>query len=204
VDDLYERQKRYYHLRAAEYDRGAWEPETAQHAAEVEAVVSLISSLPPARTLDVACGTGFLTRHLRGELTALDASEDMLRIAAGRAPAAELIRADAPPLPFPDAAFERVFSSHFYDHLKPDERRYFLSEARRVGQTLILVQQTGGPTHREGVERRPLEDGTKHDVYKVYFTPGSLLTELGGGELLFSGSVFLVARRAWGSATPES
>ena len=35
-------------------------------------------NLALARTLDVACGTGFLTRHLRGELTALDQSEAML------------------------------------------------------------------------------------------------------------------------------
>ena len=133
MDDLYERQKRYYDLRAPEYDLDAWE-----QAAEVERVVSVVSSLPAARTLDVACGTGFLTQHLQGPVTAVDASDEMLRLAASRAPAAELVRADVPPLPFDNAAFDRVFSSHFYDHLLPDDRRAFLAEARRVGGELLV------------------------------------------------------------------
>jgi ubiquinone/menaquinone biosynthesis C-methylase UbiE len=197
VDDLYERQKRYYDLRAQEYDETAWQPLTEQQQAEVTAVVELVASFSPARTLDVACGTGFLTEHLRGDVTALDASADMLAIAARRAPEAELILADVPPLPFPDAAFERIFSSHFYDHLRAAERGAFLDEARRVARELVLVQQAGGTEHQEGVEVRPLGDGSEHEIYKVFFTPGSLLAELGGGELLFSGETFVVARRIW-------
>jgi SAM-dependent methyltransferase len=204
LDDLYERQKRYYHLRAAEYDFGAWEPKTDEQAAELASIVEVVSSLPPTRTLDVACGTGFLTEHLRGELTALDASEDMLALAASRLPAAELVRAEALPLPFPDASFERVFSSHFYDHLRPVERERFLAEARRVASELILVQQTGVPTHREGSELRILLDGSRHEIYKAYFTPESLLLELGGGELPFRGRLLFVARRVWRGPWPTT
>jgi ubiquinone/menaquinone biosynthesis C-methylase UbiE len=40
----------------------------------------VLAALPPARTLDVACGTGFLTRHLRGDLTAIDQSDEMVAI----------------------------------------------------------------------------------------------------------------------------
>jgi demethylmenaquinone methyltransferase/2-methoxy-6-polyprenyl-1,4-benzoquinol methylase len=196
VDDLYERQKRYYDLRAPEYDLDSWAPATAEQADDVGRVVSLVASLPAARTLDVACGTGFLTQHLRGEVTALDASDEMLRLAGERVPAAEIVRADVPPLPFTDGAFERVFSSHFYDHLRPADRSAFLAEAARVGETLVLVQQNGGAAHREGVERRPLRDGSGHDIYKVYFTAESLLDEV-GGRLLFEGSVFLVVCRTW-------
>src|SRR5438093_10924406 len=122
VDDLYERQKCYYHLRAREYDATAWEPRTAEEAAELAGLTAAIASLPPARTVDVACGTGFLTRCLRGRVTLLDASADMLAIAASRRPDAERIHAEAPPLPFADASFERVFSSQFYDHLRAPER----------------------------------------------------------------------------------
>ena len=60
-----------------------------------------IASLPPARTLDVACGTGFLTRHLRGEVTGLDQSERMLAIARERMPAARFVCGDALDLPLP-------------------------------------------------------------------------------------------------------
>jgi demethylmenaquinone methyltransferase/2-methoxy-6-polyprenyl-1,4-benzoquinol methylase len=197
VDDLYERQKRYYHLRAAEYDETAWRPLTEQQRSEVTAVVDLVAALPAARTLDVACGTGFLTEHLRGEITALDASADMLAIAAERVPDAELVVGAVPPLPFPDAVFERVFSSHFYDHLRPADRGAFLDEARRVAGELVLVQQAGGTQHQEGIEARPLGDGSEHEIYKVFFTPRSLLAELGGGEILFSGEIFIVVRRLW-------
>ena len=36
------------------------------------------------RTLDVACGTGFITQHLSGEVVGLDQSEAMLAIARER------------------------------------------------------------------------------------------------------------------------
>jgi ubiquinone/menaquinone biosynthesis C-methylase UbiE len=197
LDDLYQRQKRYYHLRASEYDSGAWEPETPERAAEVEALLGVISALPPARTLDVACGTGFLTQHLPGELTLLDASEEMLAIAVSRVPNASIVQGEAIPLPFPDSSFERVFSSAFYDHLRPADRDAFLREARRVAKELVLVEQTRGQEHHEGPEQRVLRDGSTHEIHITYFSPDSLLVELGGGELLFQGIHLLVAKRIW-------
>lgn len=35
---------------------------------EVAEVLALLATLPPARTLDMACGTSFPTRHLRGDV----------------------------------------------------------------------------------------------------------------------------------------
>jgi ubiquinone/menaquinone biosynthesis C-methylase UbiE len=50
--------------------------------------------------LDVACGTGFLTRHLRGEVVGLDQSESMLNIARNRMPEGSFGQGDAfSPLP---------------------------------------------------------------------------------------------------------
>ncbi len=196
-DNLYERQKRYYDLRAPEYDRGASEPKSALQAAELVQIIDVLAALPPARTLDVGCGTAFLTQNLRGEVTLLDASEAMLRLAGERVPHARQVHAEALPLPFADDSFDRVFSSHFLDHLEALERQRFLSEARRVARELVLVQQAGTPTHREGREVRILEDGSTHEIYKVYFTPETLRTELGGGDLLYSGCVFMALRRSW-------
>jgi ubiquinone/menaquinone biosynthesis C-methylase UbiE len=197
VDDLYQRQKRYYHLRAPEYDTGAWEAKTPEHAAEVEALIEVISGLAPARTLDVACGTGFLTQHLRGERTLLDASDEMLAIAASRVPDASLVHEEAIPLPFSDGSFERIFCSAFCDHLRPAERKTFLREARRVAKELVLVEQTRGPQHWEGAEQRVLQDGSRHEIYVTYFSPASLLAELGGGELLLTGRHLLVSQKSW-------
>src|SRR5439155_2529635 len=111
--------KAYYDRRAAEYDD--WWLGTGLHAArdrpgwaeEVEALVRALASLAPARTLDVACGTGFLTRHLPGDVVGLDQSESMLEIARRRVPAARFVRGEALDLPFADGAFERLFTGHF-------------------------------------------------------------------------------------------
>jgi SAM-dependent methyltransferase len=197
--DLYERQKRYYDLRAGEYDATAWDVLDEVEADEVAGLVGALSELSPARTVDVACGTGFLSQHLPGDLTLLDASSEMLAQATARLPKADVVCADAIPLPFADRSFERVFSSHFYDHLESSERALFLSEARRVGDELVLVQELGAE-HHEGSTRRNLRDGSSHEIYKVLFTPDSLLDELGGGEVLFRGWLFVVVRRRWPEA----
>ena len=197
MDDIYERQKSYYDLRAQEYDSTLWEATDSRWREQLAAVIDAIAALPPAGTLDVACGTGFLSQHLRGDLSLLDASDQMLAIAASRLPNARLIHADALPLPFARRSFERIFSSAFYDHLRPRERARFLAEARRVADELVLVEQTRGGEHREGSEERFLESGERHEVYVTYFSPESLLAELGGGDLLYVGESILVAQRRW-------
>jgi ubiquinone/menaquinone biosynthesis C-methylase UbiE len=188
----------YYERRAAEYDnwwlgaglfRGRDRPGWTE---EVEELVKLTASLPPARVLDVACGTGFLTRHLRGEVTALDQSQNMLDIAASRMPDASVVRGDAVPLPFRAGDFERVFTSHFYGHLLDHERGPFLHEARRVGTQLVVVDSALRPdVATEQWQERVLEDGSRHNVYKRFFTASQLAAELGGGETLHEGRWFV-------------
>jgi len=191
-------EKAYYERRAAEYDdwwlgtglfaerdRPGWQT-------EVEALIRVVDGLPPARVLDVACGTGFLTRHLRGEVTGVDQSEAMLEIAGARLHGARVVRADVPPLPFADHEFERVFTSHFYGHLEDPLRTQFLAEARRAGGELIVVDSAGAD--RAERQRRRLNDGSEHEVYKRWFRPETLAAELGGGETLFAGDWFVAVR----------
>jgi ubiquinone/menaquinone biosynthesis C-methylase UbiE len=143
----------------------------------------------------VACGTGFLTRHLRGDVTALDQSPRMLEIVAERVPEATLVQSDALELPFADAAFERVFTGHFYGHLEEDDRTRFLAEAQRVAGELVVVdtirRQDRGPVQWE---ERVLNDGSRWHVYKRYFTPEQLCEELGGGEVLLANRWFVMVR----------
>src|SRR4051794_13636182 len=179
-------EKAYYEQRAAEYDdwwlgtglfarreRPGWHDEVAR-------LVETVAALPPAATADVACGTGFLSQYLRGELTLLDQSASMLARARERRPDANFARADVPPLPFPDASFERVFTSHFYGHLRDAARSEFVAEARRVAGELIVVDSAGDD--REEEQERVLEDGSRHRVYKRWFRGATLAAELGGGE----------------------
>ncbi|HEY4099024.1 MAG TPA: methyltransferase domain-containing protein [Baekduia sp.] len=189
----------YYDQRAAEYDD--WWLGTGRFAQrdrpgwaeEVDQLVAVLAALPPARVLDVACGTGFLTRHLRGDVVGLDQSPRMVEIAGGRMPDAEVIEGDAVPLPFADGAFDRVLTSHFYGHLQPGERERFLAETRRVAGTLVVVDSARRPgTDAEAWDERILDDGSRHRVYKRWFGSDELVSELGGGEVLHDGHWFVV------------
>lgn len=190
-------EKEYYDRRAAEYDdwwlgtglfsqreRPGWE-------GEVQQLVELVAGLARVPTLDVACGTGFLTRHLGGEVTALDQSAAMLEVARGRLPRAQVVQADVPPLPFADASFGRVFTSHFYGHLGEALRAELVAEARRVASELVVID--AGGRDDEQLQERVLNDGSRHRVYKRWFTGGTLAREL-GGEVLFDGAWFAVVR----------
>ena len=192
----------YYDQRAAEYDEwylghGVFaQRERPGWAQEVEALVELLASLPAARTVDVACGSGFLTRHLRGLVVALDQSRAMVRVAQPRLPHGIAVVGDALHLPFADRAFDRVLTGHFYGHLPRDERAAFLREARRVARELVVVDSA----LRDGVEpeqtqERVLNDGSRHAIYKRYLTGRQLADEL-DGELPLAGDWFVAARTA--------
>jgi ubiquinone/menaquinone biosynthesis C-methylase UbiE len=190
--------KEYYELRAPYYDdwwigaareRPGWQEELAS-------AVATVTALPPARTLDVACGTGYLTQHLRGEVVGLDQSPSMLSEARGRIPDGEFVRGDALSLPFPDGAFERIFTSYFYCHLVEEERVHFVEEARRVAPELVVL----GSRRNEGEqperwEERPLKDGSTWPVFKRVFDPEALAAEL-DGDVLHTGHWFVVVRTA--------
>jgi hypothetical protein len=96
-------------------------------------------------------------------------------------------------LPFSDGEFDRVLTSHFYGHLLPGERHVFLSEARRVGRELVVVDSARREdAGAEEWQERLLSDGSAHRVYKRFFTGSELAAELGGGEVLHEGRWFVV------------
>ena len=196
--------KAYYEARAREYDdwvfgtglfgdrdRPGWHEERAE-------LERAIASLSPVRTLDVACGTGWLTRHLRGDVTGLDASSSMLEIAAERIPHADFVVGDALDLPFGDRSFDRVLTGHFYGHLEEADRLRFLAEAERVAPELVIVDSA----LHDGVEEvewqeRVLNDGSRWEVYKRYFTVDGLSEELGGGRAVHAGTWFVAVAHDW-------
>ena len=193
--------KAYYDARAREYDdwihgvgvyaervRPGWTEELA-------ALEQAVRSLPTARTLDVAAGSGYFTRFLPGHVVALDQSANMIEVAKERQTADEYVLGDALELPFEDGSFERVFTGHFYGHLDDAERERFLVEARRVAQELVVLDSAW----REGIEHdewqeRVLLDGSRWQVFKRYFDPEDLAAELGGGRTVFAGTWFVVVQ----------
>jgi demethylmenaquinone methyltransferase/2-methoxy-6-polyprenyl-1,4-benzoquinol methylase len=191
----------YYEQRAPEYDdwwlgtglfaqrdRPGWEEDVA-------ALKAALAALAPARTLDVACGSGFLTEALPGEITGLDQSETMVAVASARLPRATFLAGDALAPPFADGAFERVHTSHFYGHLLGEQREALLATAARLAPELIVVDSAlradGQP---EAWQERVLNDGSRHRVYKRWFTAPGLAEELGGADTVHEGPWFVAVR----------
>jgi SAM-dependent methyltransferase len=184
-DDWYEGTGRF-----ADRDRPGW-------AEEREQIVDVLGALEPARTLDVACGTAYLSRHLRGFVVGVDQSRGMVEIARDRLPSGEVLLGDGVDLPVRARAFDRVFTGHFYGHLDGEERAGFIEAVRRVAPELVVVDaalRPGVPPAEWQV--RTLDDGSEHEVYKRYLTPDDLHAEL-GAEILFAGTWFIASRTRW-------
>ena len=193
--------REYYDRRAREYDdwylgtglfadrdRPGWDEEVAR-------LIEVVASLPPGRTLDVACGTGFLTRHLRGDVVVLDQSRAMLEEARRNAPRATFLQGDALALPVPNQSFDRVFTAHFYGHLDEPDRESFLAEARRVAPELVVVDSSRESSEQdEAHQERLLNDASRWQVYKRWFSAEGLAVEVGDGETLLAGRWFVAVR----------
>jgi len=88
------------------------------------------------RVLDVACGTGALTRAAArrsgptGSVVGLDASEEMLAVARVQLPSVEWLLGRAEALPFADASFDRVVSQ--FGLMFFEDPALALAEMRRV------------------------------------------------------------------------
>ena len=189
----------YYDRRAREYDdwvygtglfAGRHRPDWHEERGRLE---QSVAELPAVRSLDVACGTGWLTQHLPGDVAGLDASDSMIAIAQERVPEADFVVGDALDLPFEDGAFDRLFTGHFYGHLEDDDRLRFLAEARRVARELVVVDSAlRGDVEAEEWQERVLSDGSRWEVFKRYFTTEGLAEELGSGRVLHAGRWFVM------------
>lgn len=197
MEGYYERMKGNYERRACEYDdaylgRGVYS-DRGREPQELEALQRAISALPPGRVLDVGCGTGFMTRHLGGEVVGLDQSEAMLEIARERVHDAAFVRGDALDLPFGDLSFDRVFCANLYGLLHEPEERTLVRETRRVAPELVVLETAATMVGRsEGWEERSLRDGSRHRIYRRYFTAEGLAREMRGGRVLFAGRWFVM------------
>jgi SAM-dependent methyltransferase len=193
--------REYYSKRAPEYDDwwlGAGRFEQRDRPGwyeDVSALIDVLLALAPARTLDLACGTGFLTRHLPGAVHGVDQSAGMIEIATARCKDATFEVGDALA---PRPGFARIFSSHFYGHLDVAQRAAFLALPR---DELVIVDSALRPDGEpEAWQQRVLDDGSSHSVYKRWFTGAGLAQELGGGEVLHDGPWFVAVR----SSSPRS
>jgi SAM-dependent methyltransferase len=191
----------YHQRRAAEYDdwwlgAGLFEQrERLGWYQDVSALIDVLLALPPARTLDLACGTGFLTRHLPGDVSGVDQSAGMIEIATARCKDSSFEVGDALA---PRPGFERIFSSHFYGHLDEAQREAFLALPR--DELVIVDSALRADGQAEEWAERVLDDGSAHSVYKRWFTGTGLAEEIGGADVLHDGPWFVAVR----SSSPRS
>jgi demethylmenaquinone methyltransferase/2-methoxy-6-polyprenyl-1,4-benzoquinol methylase len=204
-------QSAYYRAVAEEYERHA-----IPRAWGGEPVAALDAFAPAGQVLELACGQGVWTRQLMthaDSVTALDASGEMLAIAASRVRderlrfvQADLFEWDA------DRCYDVVFFGFWLSHvplerfesfwarvegwLEPTGRVFFVDDAHRGPQELVFGEAS------EVVQRR-CQDGSTYRVVKVPHRPTELerrLRDLGWGITVTGSSTELFYWGAGGRA----
>lgn len=189
---LLDEQIAYYRRRAPEYDATSV-PDDDPFAADADAIRDELRRLDPlGRVLELAAGTGQWTgllAALASEVTAVDASPEMLRLNARKVRDARVRYVvadifDLAPQPVHDLVFFAFWLSHvpiarfdaFWDRvagwLAPEGRVFFVDERRHE-----LWQER----HEEpGIVRRRLSDGSEHRLVKLLWSAAELEVELRG------------------------
>jgi ubiquinone/menaquinone biosynthesis C-methylase UbiE len=132
------------------------------------ALIDQAAIRPGHRVLDIGCGTGTLVTlikrlHTDVEVVGLDPDPKALGLARRKAErAAVSIHLDqgfSDELPYPDASFDRVFSSFMLHHLQAGAKEKTLDEVRRVlkpGGSLHLLDFGGPKSSSDGFLARLL------------------------------------------------
>ena len=135
----------YYGDAAALYD--AERAQTGRWQREQAAVSGFLDRLPQGLSvLDVPLGTGRFIDFYRARghaVTGLDASDEMMAVAAQRAGDFPLttVRGSATDLPWPDGAFDLVVSTRFLRHILPyGLARQALAEMARVCRSHAIIE----------------------------------------------------------------
>ncbi|UFR01171.1 class I SAM-dependent methyltransferase [Streptomyces sp. Go40/10] len=207
-----------YEKEAGHYDtlRGG---EARAHEA-AQAVLGLMAGTS-GRLLDVACGTGIVTRRIAAarpglRVTGVDLTPAMVRRASARLPGA-VVRADSRRLPFPDGTFDAVTSIwllHLLDD--PEDLRAAIAECARVlrpgGVYVTTVDKAAAHNVGSDIDtvlaarpRRPAADAadtvTAHAV-RVGLRPAGHGSFRGTGQGRSPRSTIADLRRGWFTQLP--
>ena len=191
VDALLAEQVAYYRARAAEYD------ETNPLERDDVSRASLLDALqlfaPAGRVLEFACGTGEWTAPLAGcapELTAIDASPEMLAVAAQRVTSSRVRFIHADIFDWrPDQRYDVVFFSAWLSHVPPQRfERFWLLVAECLaegGRVFLIDELPAAAAYEQPIlgaaaptVERPLKNGTRYRTIKVFYDPDELRERL--------------------------
>ena len=185
VEELVAEQRAYYGAVAVEYERHAL---AVAGGEELDEAVDEFR--PVGEVLELACGTGVWTAQLARyatELTALDASSEMLAVAKRRVgEQVRFVHADVFDWA-PERRYDVVFFGFWLSHvplerfesfwslvrdcLKPNGRVLFVDDGYRTADELIFGESSA-------TIRRRLEDGTEYRIVKVAHRPIELQARL--------------------------
>lgn len=188
LDRLLDEQVAYYRAVAREYE---------DHALPFAGVTELSDALdtfrPTGSVLELACGQGVWTEQLlrhADEVTAVDASSEMLAIASARITSERVsfVRADIFDWQ-PDRRYDVVFFGFWLSHvplerfasfwalvadcLQQTGRVFFVDDGYRTPDELVHGESSS-------IIRRRLTDGTAHRAVKVPHQPAELEERLAG------------------------
>ena len=122
---------------------------------------------PPARVLDLGCGTGVLAARLAAggyAVVGVDPSAGMLEVMRGRTPAVEAVQASGTELPFADGEFDLALSVATMHHIADaaDVARALGEMARVVrpgGHVLVWDHNPRNPYWPHLMKRVPQDQG---------------------------------------------
>ena len=168
---------------------------------------------PGHEVLDVGCGTGTLILQIRKSIPSVvtvGLDPDPKALARARRKAERegaTVRFDqgfADALPYPDASFDRVFSSMMFHHVETADKEKMLREARRVlrpGGSLHLMD-FAGPEASDGLLARllhthaRLKDNTESRILEWMRQAGfGGPVKVGNGRLIFGRLAYYRAGR---------
>jgi trans-aconitate methyltransferase len=197
----------YYRARATEYDEWWFRTGRYDHGVELNAAWradaalverSLIAHLDAARprsALELACGTGLLTRLVAprvGRLLALDASPEVQAINRARVAGANVAYELADLFAWqPAARYDFVFMSFWLSHVPDDRFDEFWTKVRSAladgGSAYVIdsgwdttssATNHARPERERGIAVRKLNDGREYRVVKVFHDPTELARRL--------------------------
>lgn len=183
----------YYSKRAKEYDEIYYRQDKVR-LKEQKFLAKYISQTFKGRyVLELACGTGFWTRHLiksANKILATDYSSSMLEIASSRLPKNSntiLLQADAydPPVSFPK--YNAAMAIFWFSHIPKSKIKKFLDvlHTRLSKNSVVLIadvvyiEELGGgllikDSDENTYKRRTLKSGEQFDILKNYYSKGEL------------------------------
>lgn len=195
VDDLIREQIRYYSERAPEYDqstRPSGEYLLPTQARRIEGALDAFA--PRGKVLEIACGTGSWTKLLAAhasEITALDASAEMLNVCRHNVPEAHVRYVERDAFSWePDARYDVVFFANWLSHVPPIRFEEFWQLVERCltpnGRVFFLDEENLDMWEKEEfvddtrtLVRRRVGDKA-FDIVKVFYDATELEERLQG------------------------